>query len=109
MSLQAFKLHVATSVVNQQNASLSTMNTEQLLDLFELSPSTAQPNTKGTAGAANPAAIDAFGAPVAGSKRRAADGNGGGLRGVLDGVGELWDEGQYDEQFSLDKFLADIR
>lgn len=28
MSLQAFKRHVAASVVNQQNASLATMNTQ---------------------------------------------------------------------------------
>jgi hypothetical protein len=38
MSTQAFKRHVAATVVNQQNAALSTMNTHELLDLFELTP-----------------------------------------------------------------------
>ncbi|KOO53747.1 tbp-associated factor 172, partial [Chrysochromulina tobinii] len=38
MSAQAFKRHVAATVVNQQNAALSTMNTHELLDLFELAP-----------------------------------------------------------------------
>ena len=38
MSAQAFKRHVAATVVNQQNAALSTMNTHELLDLFELTP-----------------------------------------------------------------------
>ena len=38
MSTQAFKRHVAATIVNQQNAALSTMNTHELLDLFELTP-----------------------------------------------------------------------
>jgi TATA-binding protein-associated factor len=41
MNLQRFKLHVANSVVNQQNAALATMNTEELLDLFHYSPASA--------------------------------------------------------------------
>ena len=41
MGLQRFKKHVADSVVNAQNASLDSMNPDQLLDLFELSPVTA--------------------------------------------------------------------
>ncbi|KAE9464711.1 hypothetical protein C3L33_03342, partial [Rhododendron williamsianum] len=34
MSLQEFKLMVANAVINAENASLKTMNTDQLLDLF---------------------------------------------------------------------------
>lgn len=34
MSLQKFKLSVANSVINSENASMKTMNTDQLLDLF---------------------------------------------------------------------------
>ena len=37
MGLQRFKKHVADSVVNAQNASLDSMNPDQLLDLFDLS------------------------------------------------------------------------
>lgn len=35
-SLQRFKLNIASSVVNQQNADMSTMETENVLDLFTL-------------------------------------------------------------------------
>lgn len=34
MSLQRFKLSVANAVINSENASMKTMNTDQLLDLF---------------------------------------------------------------------------
>lgn len=34
MSLQRFKLSVANAVINAENSSLKTMNTDQLLDLF---------------------------------------------------------------------------
>lgn len=34
MSLQRFKVSVANSVINSENASMKTMNTDQLLDLF---------------------------------------------------------------------------
>jgi len=34
MSLQKFKVSVANAVINAENASLKTMNTDQLLDLF---------------------------------------------------------------------------
>ncbi|KAJ9102250.1 hypothetical protein QFC19_004795 [Naganishia cerealis] len=35
MSLQKFKLNIANTVVNEQNSGLGTMNTDQLLDLFD--------------------------------------------------------------------------
>jgi len=34
MSLQKFKVSVANTVINAENASMKTMNTDQLLDLF---------------------------------------------------------------------------
>lgn len=34
MSLQRFKMSVANAVINAENASMKTMNTDQLLDLF---------------------------------------------------------------------------
>lgn len=36
-SLQRFKLNIANSVVNQQNAGLESMGTDQVLDLFKIS------------------------------------------------------------------------
>jgi hypothetical protein len=37
MGLQRFKLSIANTVVNAENASLDSMNTGQLLDLFSVS------------------------------------------------------------------------
>ena len=34
MNLQKFKVSVANAIINADNASLKTMNTDQLLDLF---------------------------------------------------------------------------
>lgn len=34
MSLQRFKVSVANAVINAENTSMKTMNTDQLLDLF---------------------------------------------------------------------------
>jgi TATA-binding protein-associated factor len=36
-SLQRFKIDVASTVVNQQNAGLASMQTDQILDLFNVS------------------------------------------------------------------------
>ncbi|MCO5552895.1 hypothetical protein L7F22_006414 [Adiantum nelumboides] len=42
MGLQRFKLNVANSVVTQQNAGLESMDTDQILDLFDPTSDTAQ-------------------------------------------------------------------
>ena len=111
MSLQAFKRHVAQTVVSQQNASLATMNTEQLLDLFAFSPGTTTSHVHASASLpADGGTItgdDAVGAVEAADGARRA--GGGRLGNVLEGLGELWDEEQYEEQFSLDRFLEGIR
>ena len=116
MSLQAFKRHLATSVVNQQNASLATMNTEQLLDLFELSPATATPaDARGPTPASGAlsgedavGAADAAAAATSGGGRRGGGGGGGGLKKVLEEVGDLWGAEQYEEQFDLDRFVREL-
>ena len=61
MGLQRFKLNVANSVVNQQNAGMDSMETEQILDLF---------NAQGAgAGATNGANGEAGGAEAGGKKK----------------------------------------
>ena len=32
-----------------------------------------------------------------------------GQKGILDGIGELWDDGQYEEEFNLDGFLKSMK
>lgn len=42
MSLQRFKISVANTVINAENASLNTMDTTQLLDLFTVTANTGK-------------------------------------------------------------------
>jgi TATA-binding protein-associated factor len=106
MGLQQFKLHIAHSVVNDQNAALDTMGTEQLLELFDVSPATAAapPSEHATPSDANGSAIAstfASGGGVAASSRRKSPG----LQAMLDEVGELWGDEQYLEEYDLQNFL----
>jgi len=89
-------------VVNQQNAGLGTMETDQLLDLFNFSSAPA--------GDVAPMAADDTGGDGVGiTESTAVDATGQlrekGRRSVLDEIGELWDERQYDEEFDLTSFL----
>ncbi|KAF8470536.1 putative TBP associated factor [Kalaharituber pfeilii] len=93
MTLQRFKLDVASTVVNQQNAGLATMETDQILDLFNLGD-TGQAE-KPTTG--DEAVMDIEGNPL---KK--------GTKGILDDLGELWDETQYDE-YDLNNFIATLQ
>jgi len=94
MSLQRFKLDVASTVINQQNAGLATMETDQILDLFNV-------DDAATSSVAKP-----------GNEEEMVDVNGQvikkGTKGVLDDLTELWDETQYDE-YNLDNFIAALQ
>ncbi|KAK3313511.1 hypothetical protein B0H66DRAFT_354542 [Apodospora peruviana] len=107
LSLQRFKIDVASTVVNQQNAGLATMDTDQILDLFNLGDSgpgliTEKPKDGG------PGAIE-------GREEDIIDIETGDVRqpgkkaAWLDGLGELWDNSQYEESFDLDGFLKTMQ
>jgi TATA-binding protein-associated factor len=83
MSLQRFKQQISDMVVNADNSSMKTMDTNALLDLF----------TPGeTASAQVAAKPDETGlAP--------------GLTKALENLSELWDESQYSDAHDMDKFL----
>eukprot|EP00850_Spirogloea_muscicola_P014835 SM000109S14149 [mRNA] locus=s109:214433:222842:- [translate_table: standard] len=87
MGLQRFKLAVAATVVNSSNASLSSMDTTHLLDIFS--------------GQAVDEATPAL--PMA---SRDAKGAGDGLKAVLGSLEELWDESQYTEEYTLTNFIS---
>lgn len=93
---------MASTVVNQQNAGLGTMETDQILDLFNLGD-TAD-------GIDKPAAGDSA---ANGNEEDMVDATGEvrekGKKGWLDDLGELWDDKQYKEEFSLDGFLANMK
>ncbi|KAJ1731855.1 TATA-binding protein-associated factor mot1 [Coemansia biformis] len=88
MGLQAFKLHMANTIVNQQNAGLSSMNTDQLLDLFNVSPPTTTAAKKEPQGA---------------------DGASRSMSKALEGLEDLWDASQYEEEYSLDGFISSLQ
>lgn len=96
MGLQKFKIHIANSIVNKDNSSISTMDTNQLLDLFNYSDAPS-----GKAGK-NEASVDEFGNVV--SKKKATSG----LKAVMEDLEELWDESQYEEEYNLSGFLASL-
>jgi TATA-binding protein-associated factor len=106
-SLQRFKIDVASTVVNQQNAALGNMETDQLLDLFNVSSSE-------TAGeVATLPAVDAQNGDAGISEHDAVDATGEvrmkGKRDLLDDMQALWDESQYKEEYDLDSFLASMK
>ncbi|KAL6533717.1 btaf1 RNA polymerase II, B-TFIID transcription factor-associated, 170kDa [Orobanche hederae] len=91
MSLQKFKVSIANAVINADNASMSTMNTDQLLDLF-----TSAEGKKG-------------GKPSKASEEDSkVPGRGKGLKSILGGLEELWDQSQYTEEYNLNQFLAKL-
>ncbi|PNY27906.1 helicase mot1 [Tolypocladium capitatum] len=99
LSLQRFKIDVASTVVNQQNAGLSTMDTDQILDLFNL-------------GDSGPTLIsDRPQNEIEGREEDMVDLETGdvlkqpGKKAWLDDLGELWDSKQYEESFDLDDFM----
>ena len=88
-------------MVNQQNAGLSTMDTDQLLDLFNLgetSENAKKLNQDSGLGANEVDMID-----IDGEVKEK------GKKGWLDELGELWDDRQYQEEYNLDSFLAAMK
>ncbi|KAG7660567.1 MOT1 [[Candida] subhashii] len=109
MGLQKFKMNIASTIVNQQNAGLQSMDTNQLLDLFDVDES---------ATAAVTSTGDEREDQQSGDRKDATNNNmpedlAGGLTGKAAGaVGELsalWDESQYEEEYNLDNFIKTLK
>uniref|UniRef100_A0A1W7R9G5 TATA-binding protein-associated factor 172 n=1 Tax=Hadrurus spadix TaxID=141984 RepID=A0A1W7R9G5_9SCOR len=85
MGLQKFKLTIANTVISQDNSSLHTMGTEQLLDLFSLG------HTK--------------------KLEESMDSNpkGKGIKAVLETLPELWGTDQYETEYDLDNFMQSLK
>lgn len=95
MSLQRFKLGIANSVVNIENSSLSSMGTEQIMNMFDKETTSA---TTTTGAANNKGAATSAGAGAVG----------GTYQKLLDNIGEIWDESQYENEFNLDNFIKSL-
>jgi TATA-binding protein-associated factor len=87
-SLQKFKTGIASSVVNIENSSLSTMGTEQLLDLFSTETDTHS-NGKSTHQSDKPVQKGSY-------------------QSLIDSLSELWDEKQYESEYNLDTFIQSL-
>ena len=96
---------MASTVVNQQNAGLATMETDQILDLFNLSeesstnalPAPPKDSTDAEADASQMVDVETGQVKEKGKK------------GYLDEIGELWDTGGYEEEFDLGGFLKTMK
>lgn len=98
LNLQRFKIDVASTVVNQQNAGLGSMETDQILDLFNLG------ETADTAGENHGSGKDEDMVDLETGEVKKK-----GEKGWLDDVGELWDERQYEEEYNLDSFVQNLQ
>ncbi|XP_013387250.1 TATA-binding protein-associated factor 172-like [Lingula anatina] len=85
MGLQKFKLTIANTVISQENSSLVSMGTDQLLDLFTLDDS-----KKGTPSEAK---------PEHGKES---------MKSILENMDELWDEKQYETEYDLGSFMQSL-
>jgi len=88
MGLQKFKLLTANTVVSDKNASMETMATEQLFDLFNLSSTDKNEKIK--------------------------DGDSGNntnisIKNVLQNLPELWEDKQYEEEYDMTQFLQTLK
>eukprot|EP00063_Salmo_salar_P034843 XP_014009678.1 PREDICTED: TATA-binding protein-associated factor 172-like [Salmo salar] len=85
MGLQKFKMSIANTVISQENASLQSMGTDQLLNLFTL---------------------DKDGKDDKGES--SSSGGKASIKNVLDGLGDLWDQQQYETEYNLDSFMHSL-
>lgn len=89
MGLQKFKLMTANTVVSDKNASMDTMATEQLFDLFNLSDEQTKASDKSSQGKN--------------------DGSITSVKRVLENLPELWEDKQYEEEYDLTQFLQTLK
>uniref|UniRef100_T1PLY8 TATA-binding protein-associated factor 172 n=1 Tax=Musca domestica TaxID=7370 RepID=T1PLY8_MUSDO len=92
MCLQKFKLLTANTVVSSENASLDTMGTGQIFDLFNLNE-----RNKESGG---------------GEKQTALSSSGSGqlsMNAIIENLPELWSEQQYDEEYDVTNFVQALK
>lgn len=96
LGLQKFKMNIALTIVNQQNAGLLLMDTNQLLDLFEVDEATIKEQ-----------------GPQEEQGSLPEDVNQQGLSGkaalAVEKLADLWDESQYEDEYNLDNFIRTLK
>ncbi|XP_043463907.1 TATA-binding protein-associated factor 172 [Leptopilina heterotoma] len=91
MGLQKFKLLTVNTVISTDNASLQTMGTEQILDLFSLDNGKEKKSER-----SGDATSKVSGVP-------------GVSRTILEILPELWEQQQYDDEYDLDAYLSTLK
>ena len=91
LGLQKFKLKTANTIISSDNASLQSMATDQIFDLFSLEEGGSSGNGHG--GANNE---DACGG---------AQGTSGSIKAILENMPELWDDRQYEEEYDIQNYM----
>lgn len=86
MGLQKFKILTANTIVSSENASMETMGTDSLLDLFD-SSADKNKNSKGESGDSGSAT----------------------MKNVLENLPDLWEDNQYEEEYDLTQFLQGLK
>ncbi|CUM66869.1 uncharacterized protein PRCAT00004553001 [Priceomyces carsonii] len=103
MGLQKFKMNIASTIVNQQNAGLSSMDTNQLLDLFDVNDTaTAATNTTKEEEKENQPNNNQVPGDVTGGLT-------GKAAGAVGELADLWDESQYEDEYNLDAFIKTLK
>ncbi len=83
LGLQQFKLKTANTVIGDDNASLQSMATDRLFDLFSLGPEQDNDHKK------------------RGNSAAAAS-----VRSFLEGMPELWDEEEYEKEYDVEAYAS---
>ncbi|XP_053957908.1 TATA-binding protein-associated factor 172 [Anastrepha ludens] len=90
MGLQKFKILTANTVVSSENASMDTMGTGQLFDLFNANGNDKQ---------------GANGVPAA----HGCSGGSMSMNAIIENLPELWSEQQYDEEYDVTNFVQGLK
>lgn len=106
MGLQKFKMNIASTVVSQQNAGLASMDTGQLLDLFDVDQSGQQEQNEDVEGSTK---TNGTGNKATSDDAIHESGLSGKAGAIVNELGELWDQSQYDEEYNLDTFIKSLK
>ncbi|KAH3678290.1 hypothetical protein WICMUC_001614 [Wickerhamomyces mucosus] len=102
MGLQKFKINIASTIVSQQNAGLASMDTNQLLDLFDAEQQGQQESN-------NEELRDDESNHVKTQEVINESGLSGKAGAIIGDLGELWDQSQYEEEYNLDTFIKSLK
>ena len=82
-------MNIANTVISPDNSSLSSMGTDQMLNLFSLDE-TKKGETSGT------------------KKKESASSEKSTMKDVMNNLEELWDEKQYEAEYDLSNFMKSL-